>query len=418
MQTDPLLDQVVGRHPGGKAGTHAKTPPKRPEHNLDQAIEWFAREYPGRFADERFVRTEITLKRAAHQLYIDKLGNGEGERLLAAGNFAEIGTVLDAIYRATKIPSRLELAAVHKGLKESAAAAHLLEGLLALLAAPGAQTFARLADAVQGLPAPSKGPHVQTWPTVTILPFLADPTRFIVSKPEISKQIAGRMGQDLVYSTAVKWDTYTKRPRHEPTRARAAGAAGRHRLHRRAFVHLGHAQAGVGDIGLIFGLSRHLEPHRRIPNAVLRASTGVGRFRSAGLRSHAPDTGPSRVRRLPLGSHHAIGEGAEAALMPPPVFPDLKTRGTANGAASRRRQPLRVASGLRSKERQHGAAVLFRATNRALCAGSLARHAQVASLGVPHRPDLPPSQCFRPASFSDADRRTSELQGRLVGGPP
>ena len=139
VQTDPLLDQVEGRKPGSKAGAKVKTPPKRPENNLDQAIEWFAREYPGHFADERFIKGEVALKRAAQQLFEDKLGNGAGERLLAEGNFAEIGTLLDTVYRTTKIPSRLELAALHKGLKESAAAAHLLEGLQALLAAPNAQ---------------------------------------------------------------------------------------------------------------------------------------------------------------------------------------------------------------------------------------------------------------------------------------
>ena len=107
VQTDPLLDQVEGRKPGSKAGAKVKTPPKRPEHNLDQAIEWFAREYPGHFADERFVKGEVALKRAAQQLFGDKLGNGAGERLLAEGNFAEIGTLLDAVYRTTKIPGAL-----------------------------------------------------------------------------------------------------------------------------------------------------------------------------------------------------------------------------------------------------------------------------------------------------------------------
>ena len=150
--------------------------------------EWFSRQYPGHFADERFLKSEVALKRAAQQLFADKLGNRAGERLLASGNFAEIGTLLDAVYRTTKIPSRLEMAAIHQGLKESAAAAHLLEGLLALLATPNAQSFARLADAVAALPVPTKGPHVQTWPTVTLLPFLADPARFIVTKPEIGNR--------------------------------------------------------------------------------------------------------------------------------------------------------------------------------------------------------------------------------------
>ncbi len=209
----------------------------------------------------------------------DKLGNGAGEALLAAGNFAEIGTLLDAVYRTTKIPSRLELAAIHKGLKESAAAAHLLEGLLALLAAPNAQTFARLADAVAALPAHSKGPHAQTWPTVTILPFLADPTRFIVTKPEIGKQVAGRMGRDLVYSTAVKWETYDARPRQQPQRAGEARAARRHRLHRRPVVHLGHAQAGVASTYVGQGFSPADEVARafRLRNASAdRRSLGGG----------------------------------------------------------------------------------------------------------------------------------------------
>ena len=210
VQSDPVLDQVEGRRPGSKAGAKVKVPPKRPEHTLAQAIEWFQTEYPGGFADDRFVSNEVSLKRAAQQLFADKLGDGAGEALLASGNFAEVGTLLDAVYRTTKIPSRLELAAIHKGLKESAAAAHLLEGLLALLATPNAQTFARLADAVAALPTPSKGPSVQTWTSVTILPFLADPSRFIVTKSDVGKQIAGRMGRDLVFSTAVKWDTYDR----------------------------------------------------------------------------------------------------------------------------------------------------------------------------------------------------------------
>ena len=204
--------------------------------------------------------------------------------LLADGNFAEIGTLLDAVYRTTKIPSRLEMAAIHKGLKESAAAAHLLEGLLALLATPNAQTFARLADAVAALPAHSKGPHVQTWPTVTILPFLADPTRFIVSKPEIGKQVAGRLGKDLVYSSAVKWDTYNKVLDMSRTRAREAGAAGRHRLHRRPVVHLGHAQADV---------ARASAPHH-----ASAPSSRASNARAPRRRSPLPPT-PSRGRLAP-----------------------------------------------------------------------------------------------------------------------
>ena len=118
---------------------------------------------------------------------------------------------------------------------------------------------------------------------MTILPFLADPKRFIVSKPEIGKQVAGRLGKDLVYSSAVKWDTYNKvldMSRHGP---RETGATGRHRLHRRPVVHVGHAQA---DVARAFA-STDLIPR------FLRASTGVGRLRSAGRSQRRTPALPS-----------------------------------------------------------------------------------------------------------------------------
>jgi hypothetical protein len=49
---------------------------------------------------------------------------------------------------------------------------------------------------------------VLTWPNVTVVPFLADPSRFVVLKPEASQKIAGRMERDLLYSTAPSWPVY------------------------------------------------------------------------------------------------------------------------------------------------------------------------------------------------------------------
>ena len=64
--------------------------------------------------------------------------------------------------------------------------------------------------AVAALPVPAEGSRVLTWPNVTVLPFLADPTRFMVSKPEIFRQIAARMDVELSPSTTVKWDSYAR----------------------------------------------------------------------------------------------------------------------------------------------------------------------------------------------------------------
>jgi hypothetical protein len=207
VQSDPLLDHV-----GGKAApTRSRARKVKPmEHDLPRAIEWFEGEYPGRFADPKLVADELTHKREAHALFADRLGEGRGAALLADGRGDEIGQILDTVWHHTNIPSRFETMAAHDGLKDAAAAARLLEALLGLLDVPGPTAFARLSDAVAKLPAPADGSRVHTWPNVTLLPFLADPARFIVAKPEVTKKIAARMGRDLQYSVAVKWDTYAR----------------------------------------------------------------------------------------------------------------------------------------------------------------------------------------------------------------
>ncbi len=52
-------------------------------------------------------------------------------------------------------------------------------------------TFKAMAEAVSQLPA--DGGKVLTWPIVTLLPFLADPKRFIALKPTNTELMAARM---------------------------------------------------------------------------------------------------------------------------------------------------------------------------------------------------------------------------------
>ena len=46
------------------------------------------------------------------------------------------------------------------------------------------------------------------WPIVTLLPFLADPARFIALKPTNTELMAARMGANLKYDTTPNWETY------------------------------------------------------------------------------------------------------------------------------------------------------------------------------------------------------------------
>lgn len=95
--------------------------------------------------------------------------------------------------------------AANDGLKDGMAAARLLKAVLGFVSVPDARSFTSLVDAVSKLPAPSHGSKVLTWPNVTIIPFLADPTRFMVLKPTIAKRIARRLGFNLVYSSPPTW---------------------------------------------------------------------------------------------------------------------------------------------------------------------------------------------------------------------
>jgi len=108
----------------------------------------------------------------------------------------------------TNIPSRFEIMAAHDGFKDPAAAGRVLESALGFVDSPAASSFEALAEAVGSLPGPAKGSRVLTWPNVTILPFLADPTRFMVLKPGIAQQMAARMGFDLLYSASPRWHCY------------------------------------------------------------------------------------------------------------------------------------------------------------------------------------------------------------------
>jgi hypothetical protein len=49
---------------------------------------------------------------------------------------------------------------------------------------------------------------VHTWPIVTLLPFLADPAKFLALKPTNTELIAARMAFDLKYDSTPNWETY------------------------------------------------------------------------------------------------------------------------------------------------------------------------------------------------------------------
>src|SRR5688572_21729861 len=176
-------------------------------HPIEETIAWFEQTYPGKFADEKFVTADITTKRAAQEVFKANFGEGRGATLVSEGKHAEIATALDGIYRSTNILSPFEVKAVHKAfVKGDESATKVLGTTLAFANNPGMGSFKAMAEAVGQLPA--NGGKVFTWPIVTLLPFFADPNRFLALKPTNTELMAARMSYDLKYDSTPNWETY------------------------------------------------------------------------------------------------------------------------------------------------------------------------------------------------------------------
>jgi len=205
VQSDPELDGIETGP--GKPKKVSKRKVKDLQNMLDEAVHWFEQTYPAKFEDEKFIDGDLRNKRAAQDVFNANFGDGRGAAMVDAGKHAEIAGALDGIFRATNILSPFEVKAVHKALvKGDESATAVLGYTLAFVANPNPSTFKSMAEAISKLPA--EGGKVHTWPIVTLLPFLADPTRFLALKPTNTELMAARMGADLKYDTTPSWTTY------------------------------------------------------------------------------------------------------------------------------------------------------------------------------------------------------------------
>ena len=205
VQTDPELDGIETGP--GKPKKVSKRKVKDLQNDLDAAVQWFEANFPAKFEDEKFIDADMRNKRAAQETFAANFAEGRGAAMVDEGKHAEIASALDGISRATNILSPFEVKAVKKAFaKADEASTKVLGTTLAFVASPGQPTFKAMAEAVSQLPA--DGGKVNTWPIVTLLPFLADPKRFIALKPTNTELIAARMAYDLKYDSTPNWETY------------------------------------------------------------------------------------------------------------------------------------------------------------------------------------------------------------------
>jgi hypothetical protein len=204
-QSDPVLDLVeIG------LGTQKKTKPRAKTtvtNHFDAVLAWFKETHPAGFSDERFADADLNNKRSAHDVFVANFGDGKAQALIDAGQHTQVADVLDSLFRATNMLSPFEIKAIHKALKHNPeAGSKVLQTALAFSSNPVSSTFGAMVEAFTALSA--DGSKVVTWPIVTLLPFIAQPSRFIALKPTNSELMAARLEFDLRYETSPNWNTF------------------------------------------------------------------------------------------------------------------------------------------------------------------------------------------------------------------
>lgn len=211
-QSDPMLDKLPP-FVDGKFAVKAK------KVTIQDGIEEFKSRFPLGFRDPRYLGTkrvygERNYKERAHQRYLKAFGDGRGEQLLAAKKFDELREQTQAIITKDKMNllSPYEAMAFRDGLAASDDAAGIFFAAVFNFVkdGPNQQLFNDLAEAVKNLPVEEGRSRAATWPVLTILPFLADPARFIFLKPEPTKACADRLRFELLYDSALRWATYER----------------------------------------------------------------------------------------------------------------------------------------------------------------------------------------------------------------
>lgn len=170
----------------------------------------FLRAFPGGFRDETYLGWERDYKWESHERWEESLGRDEFRRLLGAGEFAE------AAARAVRVEQRsrhsmifsFEKMALRDAVKSGEGARAFSEGLYEFLHGAGKieRKFERWVEVVAGLP--RKQTRVLTWPLVTVFGFIAQPTRHIFLKPNVTRAAARAYGFDFQYKSRPSWETY------------------------------------------------------------------------------------------------------------------------------------------------------------------------------------------------------------------
>ena len=159
------------------------------------------------FKDETYRAWERDYKANAHAAWNERLGLSEVKKLAREGQWREIAARAVSIESRTNLLFSFEKMALRDAVRGEAGARDFSEGLIAMLEAKDRRaSFDAFREAVQRLPQPKS--RVFTWPVVTVFPFIAQPSRHVFLKPNVTRAAALAYGFDFRYASRPSWDTY------------------------------------------------------------------------------------------------------------------------------------------------------------------------------------------------------------------
>jgi hypothetical protein len=168
----------------------------------------FLRIFPKAFKDELYTTWERTYKWEAHKLFKELLNQEQFRKLLREQEYAKVASRALQVEGRTNFLFSFEKMALRDALRTEGGARIFAEGLYDLLyeTDPPKERFAAWIMSVMQLPRIKA--RVASWPVITLFPYLAQPSKYMILKPTAMMIAAQALSYDFDYSSKPNYRTY------------------------------------------------------------------------------------------------------------------------------------------------------------------------------------------------------------------